>query len=90
MGLKFNALCNQKLNSIRVSIISSENTAVMMFDRAERSDDTLTFIWGEVSKLSVSLCETLIRSIVVDEHPRMNFKGSIDYLNGAMIEIVAM
>ena len=90
MGLKFNALCNRKLKMIRVSITSSESTSIMTFNRAERTDDTLTLIRDGVGKLTLSLCETVIRSILVDEHPRMNFKGSINYLSGVAVEVVAM
>lgn len=90
MGLKFNALCNHNLAMIRVSIISSESTSIMTFNRAERTGDTLTLIRDGVGKLTLNLCEALIKDILVDEHPRMSFKGNINYLSGVAIEVVAM
>lgn len=90
MGVKFNALSKQIYKLIRVSIFSSGNASVMVFDRMERTNDTLSFFAGNAGNLTLDLLGSCVEILQVDDHPIMKFAGTITYTNNTIVEICAM
>ena len=90
MGTKLAEMCSLNHAMIRVSIVTQESTMVMMFKRAEWSEEAMTLIDDGVSKLTLKLCGEQLNGITVTMDARENFEFSLEYTNGIVVTGIAV
>ena len=85
MGAKLAEMCGLDHAMIRVTIETLESTMVMIFKRAEWTEEAMTLINDGVGKLTLRLCGEQLNGITVTTNAHDKFEFGLEYTDGVLV-----